>query len=134
MPIRPCFLVIDSEHASSISTRKLVLETAKYNVMTAYSCEEADVLLQKFSKVSAVVINGITLDGRAVPLLQTLRDLPEVKLVVVGDGFTPEDTRQPDVMVKSFAPPKLLKALQRLFPAETRELLDHEEELERENP
>lgn len=35
--IRPCFLVIDREFPGSISTRKLVLETAKFNVLTAYS-------------------------------------------------------------------------------------------------
>jgi hypothetical protein len=35
------FHVIDHEFPDSISTRKLVLETAKYNVITAYSGREA---------------------------------------------------------------------------------------------
>ena len=35
--IRPCFLIVDQEYAGSISTRKLVIETAKLNVLTAYS-------------------------------------------------------------------------------------------------
>jgi hypothetical protein len=38
--IRPCFLVVDQEHSGSISTRKLVIETAKFNVLTAYSGAE----------------------------------------------------------------------------------------------
>ena len=38
---RPCFLVIDREFPGSVSTRKLVIETAKFNVLTAYSGKEA---------------------------------------------------------------------------------------------
>jgi hypothetical protein len=32
---RPCFLVVDREYPGSISTRKLVIETGKFNVITA---------------------------------------------------------------------------------------------------
>jgi hypothetical protein len=32
---RPCFLVVDQEYPGSISTRKLVIETGKFNVITA---------------------------------------------------------------------------------------------------
>ena len=39
--IRPCFLVVDREFPGSVSTRKLVIETAKFNVLTAYSGREA---------------------------------------------------------------------------------------------
>ena len=131
MQIRPCFLVIDAEHASSISTRKLVLETAKYNVITAYSCEEADVLLQRFPNVSAVVINGATHDHCVSHLLEPLCELPNVKLLVVGDGPMAHGPRKPDVLLESFAPARLLEVLQGLFPAESRQLLDHESDLER---
>ena len=51
--IRPCFLVIDHEFPDSISTRKLVLETAKYNVITAYSGNEAVETLKLFPNVTA---------------------------------------------------------------------------------
>lgn len=37
----PYFLVIDREVGGSISTRKLVIETAKLNVITAYSAAES---------------------------------------------------------------------------------------------
>jgi hypothetical protein len=46
--IRPCFLVIDQEHSNSISTRKLVIETARFNVLTAYSGAEAIQTLKNF--------------------------------------------------------------------------------------
>ena len=34
---RPCFLVLDREYATKISTHKLVIEATKLNVITAYS-------------------------------------------------------------------------------------------------
>ena len=131
MQIRPCFLVVDPEHASSISTRKLVLETAKYNVITAYSCEEAIALIERFPSVNAVVINGTTQDPSASRFLEALRGIPEARLVVVGDGPLTQGTRQPDLRVDSFSPPKLLEGLQRLFPKEEKQLLDRAHDLDR---
>lgn len=131
MPIRPCFLVVDSEHASSISTRKLVLETAKYNVITVYSCQEAVETLNRFPQVHAVVINGMSQDRGAPLFLESLSHMPHVKLVVVGEGPVVDGPRTPDIVVESFAPPKLLEALQHLFPTDARRLLEREDELER---
>ena len=56
--IRPCFLVIDREFPGSISTRKLVIETAKFNVITAYSGKEAIETFARFPAVSGVVLDG----------------------------------------------------------------------------
>jgi hypothetical protein len=55
---RPCFLVIDREFPGSISTRKLVIETAKFNVLTAYSGKEAIEMITRFPAVSGVVLDG----------------------------------------------------------------------------
>src|SRR5580693_3560560 len=55
---RPCFLVIDREFPGSISTRKLVIETAKFNVLTAYSGKEALEIFKKFPAVGGVVLDG----------------------------------------------------------------------------
>ena len=61
---RPSFLVIDREYAGSISTRKLVIETAKLHVITAYSAAEALETLECYPAV-----NGIVLDAG-------IRDIP----------------------------------------------------------
>jgi DNA-binding response OmpR family regulator len=53
---RPTILMVEPEPAEALSVRKLVVETAKFNVLTAYSAEEGDRLLQKFPKVEALVI------------------------------------------------------------------------------
>src|ERR1700692_3947670 len=66
--LRPCFLVVDREFPGSISTRKLVIETAKFNVLTAYSAEEAMELLERSPAVSGVVIDD-GIEGVAIEAL-----------------------------------------------------------------
>jgi len=53
--IRPCFLIIDKQYPGSISTRKLVIETAMLNVLTAYSAQEAVETLYRYPGVDGVV-------------------------------------------------------------------------------
>ena len=83
--IRPCFLVIDREFPGSISTRKLVIETAKFNVLTAYSGKEALEVFARFPAVSGVVLDGglddISCDevAKKIKLLQ-----PMVPIVVIA--------------------------------------------------
>jgi DNA-binding response OmpR family regulator len=72
--IRPCFLVIDQEHSGSISTRKLVIETAKFNVITAYSGEEALQTLTKFSAVDAIVLDAGIKDVPCNALVKQIRE------------------------------------------------------------
>lgn len=45
---RPCFLVIECEYPGNISARKLVIETAKMNVISCYSCAEGIATLRRF--------------------------------------------------------------------------------------
>jgi hypothetical protein len=52
---RPCFLVIDREFPGSLSTRKLVLETAKFNVITVYSGREGLETLRRFPAIDGIV-------------------------------------------------------------------------------
>ena len=55
---RPCFLVVDREFAGSISSRKLLIETAKFNVITAYSGSEAIELFDRFPGMRLAVPLG----------------------------------------------------------------------------
>ncbi len=66
---RPAFLIVEVEPREGISVRKLVLETAKYNVLTAYSGKEGLAMLKRFPAVSAVVVHS------------ELQDLPTSKIV-----------------------------------------------------
>jgi CheY-like chemotaxis protein len=55
---RPTLIVAEPEPEQALSVRKLVLETAKFNVITAHSTAETLELLQLFPKIDAAVLVG----------------------------------------------------------------------------
>ncbi len=81
--VRPCFLVIDREYASSISTRKLVIETAKLNVITAYSSAEAIETLRRFPAVDGVVMDASLSDMPCADLARELKAI-QPKLIIIA--------------------------------------------------
>jgi DNA-binding response OmpR family regulator len=129
---RPCFLVIDREFPGSISTRKLVLETAKFNVMTAYSGREAVAIFRRFPAIDGVVMDGEMDDIPAEDLIQILKSLvPSVPVIVIS---APGASEYPsaDLRVESFQPQLLLDTLRALKPQETQEIEVRNEQLSRE--
>jgi CheY-like chemotaxis protein len=56
--IRPTLLVAEPEPLQALSVRKLVLETAKFNVLTAHSTPEALDLFHLFPNISMAVLVG----------------------------------------------------------------------------
>lgn len=130
MFVRPCFLVVDREFAGSISTRKLVIETAKFNVITAYSCDEAVATLERFPNVHGVVITADR-TGEAEQFLQFVRTrYPEVKRILTGEA--PDGDGLADRRIESFSPDKLLQALRDLFPQPWAALMRNEIKLQTE--
>jgi DNA-binding NtrC family response regulator len=125
--VRPCFLVIDPEHSGSISTRKLVIESAKLNVITAYSGAEAIETFKKYPAVDGVVCNFEVRDIPVGKLIGRLKEInPKVPVIAVG----PEgSSRQPDYQVDSFDPKQLLEVLQQIRPDKMSQLTEHEHEL-----
>ena len=55
---RLAFLVVESEPSQGLSTRKLLLESGKHNVVTAYSSEEGIRMFKRFPSVDAVVVDS----------------------------------------------------------------------------
>ena len=55
---RPTFIMAEPEPEQALSARKLVLETAKFNVITAHSVSETRELLQQFPNASALIIHS----------------------------------------------------------------------------
>ncbi len=129
--VRPCFLVLDREFASSISTRKLVIETAKFNVITAYSSQEAIATLQAFPGVDGAVLDG---NMRQMPCSEVVAEFKKIKPtlpVVVVDGPGASACDGADFHLDSFDPGKLLKILQGLRPKETTAIEQRDAELNR---
>jgi CheY-like chemotaxis protein len=129
---RPCFLVIDREFPGSISTRKLVIETAKFNVLTAYTGREALEVFNRFPAVSGVVLDG-GLDD--VPCEEVVRQIkstqPKIPIIVIAaPGFA--GCPDADFHLESFDPAKLLEILRGLKPKASAEIEKRNEELSRE--
>jgi CheY-like chemotaxis protein len=55
---RPTLLVAEPEPEQALSVRKLVLETGKFNVLTAHSTLEGLDIFQLFPNISAAVLVG----------------------------------------------------------------------------
>jgi DNA-binding NtrC family response regulator len=116
--LRPCFLVVDREFSSGISTRKLVIETAKFNVLTAYSATEALETLAAYPAVNGAVVDEHVEGVDCAELVSRLKQIkPNLPVIAVGaDGHC----ETADYHVDSFSPAKLLEVLQKLQPAETK--------------
>jgi CheY-like chemotaxis protein len=132
--VRPCFLVIDREYSASISTRKLVIETAKLNVITAYSATEALETFAKFPAISGVVLDAGIRDMSCCDLTAAIKQSsPNLPVVVISAPGT-HDCPQADHLLESFEPAKLLRLLQSLVPEETAAIEKRNEQLNQTQP
>jgi DNA-binding NtrC family response regulator len=131
---RPCFLVVDREFPGSISTRKLVIETAKFNVITAYSGNEALEIVKRFPAIDGVVMDGELDDIPAEYLTQELKKIePRLPVIVIcAPGYA--DCPSADTLLESFQPAKLLETLRKLKPKESADIEKHDEDISTERP
>lgn len=117
--IRPCFLVVDREYASSISTRKLVIETAKLNVITAYSSVEAIETLRRFPRVDGVVMDASLPDMPCVELVRALKEIQPKIVIIAISGPELAHCEGADHHLDTFEPVRLLELLKQLEPEQS---------------
>jgi CheY-like chemotaxis protein len=108
--------VIDHEFPDSISTRKLVLETAKYNVITAYSGREAVETFKLFPNVSGIVMNEAVAGMDCASLVKELRAIRSDVLLIVTSSRGITDCVVADHQLNNFDPASLLRLLRQLVP------------------
>jgi CheY-like chemotaxis protein len=113
--MRPTFLMAEPEALENISVRKLVLETAKFNVITAHSAKECLELLKKFPQIEAVIIHS-DLNGTPCDKVvsQIKEDIPKTAVIALGttDGFR---CKGADHTITSHEPEALLSLLRSKF-------------------
>ena len=126
---RPCFLVVDREYAGSISSRKLVIETAKFNVITVYSAAEAIETLRRFPAVDGIIADVQMPDMPCSQLVQTLKAIKPGLPIIVVSSPTAGSCDGADHWIESFNHKKLLELLQTLKAKESAELQRREDEL-----
>lgn len=129
--LRPCFLVIDREFPSSISTRKLVLETAKYNVITAYTSTEALQMLKRFPNVDGIVMDASGHDEPCADLVSNIRKIAGNIKIVLTSGRSYVECGDVDLHLDNYDPRKLLDALAKLFPEANEALNAHDDAINR---
>ena len=110
--MRPVFLVVDPPSVETLSTRKLVLESAKFNVVTAFTAEEALEIAEKMP-VDGIVFHSHVADGDSFGLVRQFKAIRDVPVILL----TPEPLHSApaEYVLSSYEPMKLVELLQRLF-------------------
>jgi DNA-binding response OmpR family regulator len=126
---RPCILVMDAEFPGSISSRKLVIETAKFNVITAYSGHEALATLERFPRLDAAVLNAADQDLPCAEVVGRMKDMVPGLPIIVTSAMGDDDCGDADFNLRSYEPAKLLETLRVLFPSETETIQKSEKKL-----
>jgi CheY-like chemotaxis protein len=81
--VRPMLIVLDRVMPHSLSNRKLVLEIGRFNVLTAYTAEEAYATAAKF-RPDAFILDHIPGDDSSSELCECLKELyPRTPLIAV---------------------------------------------------
>jgi len=129
---RPCFLVVDREYSGSISTRKLVIETAKFNVLTAYSVDEALEAIRRFPAIDAIVMDAEMPEMPCPDLVRSLKHLaPSIPVIIIHRPLS-EPCTGADYQLDTFDPRQLLTLLQTLCPEQAEAVEKRNESLKSE--
>jgi CheY-like chemotaxis protein len=114
MLTRPAFIVAEPEPEQAISARKLVLETFKFNVITAHSVPETLELVRLFPNVNALIIHCRMPDFDAEQAIKMVKTaVPQLPII----ALTPSENELAwaDHVVQSHSPQELLNLVQDLF-------------------
>lgn len=113
--IRPTLVVIDAPYPHQLSDRKLALEMAKFNVLTAFSATETLATAQRLD------VDGFVLEADAIPdmasaeLCEELKELYPEKPVVVLSPDGSELADKADHILNSGDPQELIQLALRVF-------------------
>ena len=112
--MRPTILVAEPEPTNVLSTRKLVLETAKYNVLTAHSTLEAVQIFRSCSKLSAavLVLDGVIDCRRLTDTIKAAK--PRIPVIVLAPRLA-QRCDNADHNLSSHEPEQLLVLLRKLL-------------------
>jgi response regulator RpfG family c-di-GMP phosphodiesterase len=114
--VRPTFLIAEPRPGEGISARKLVLETALYNVITAYSAPEALGLLHKFPNADAVVVHAALGEKGYKELIEAAVQADSQRLVVLLSPTGTVHQAGAHFHLSSHDPKQLLDLLLERFP------------------
>ena len=104
----------EPEPDQAISARKLVLETAKFNVITAHSAGEAMQLCERFPGIDALIIHG-TLPGDCAKIVARFKAAHDNRPAILLAPSPSTSCDGVDHNISSHSPEELLRLLRELF-------------------
>ena len=103
-------LMMEEEQPEGLSARKLVVETVKHNVLTAYSLSDGLNLLHRFPNVDMILVHARLLE-KDPNLLAEVRAVCPDKPIIFATPFARETRPEVDFVVDSHRPQDLVKLL-----------------------
>jgi len=117
--MRLVVLMVEVEQPEGISARKLILETARHNVITAYSGDGAIKLLRRFPNVDVAVIHTELEDSQFSRLVHEIKKIrPDLPVVALAP-FPDRQVQGVDHTLSSYDPQSLLHLLAERYEAAT---------------
>jgi hypothetical protein len=117
--VRLIILMVEVAQPEGISARKLILETARHNVITAYSEEGAVKLLSRFPNVDLAVVHTELEDGAFESTVRRLKQLRPDLFIIAISPVGVGDKVVVDCVLSSHDPQELLGFLAKYFEAAT---------------
>src|SRR3954451_24341049 len=111
--MRPILLVLDPPDPETLSTRKLILESEKYNVMMAFTGAEALEIAERVP-VNAIVLHERVQNGTSAKLAGELKRIrPNIPIWLVSPN--PHSMPYVDRVLNSFEPLALVQLARDTF-------------------
>jgi two-component SAPR family response regulator len=110
--------MIEAEMPDGLSARKLVVETAKHNVITAYNAADGLDLLRKFPRVDAIFVHSSLLSSNPDILSDVRTMTPEIPIILAAP-FGNISSPDADYVIDSHHPEDLLRLLMKEIPIRT---------------
>jgi DNA-binding NtrC family response regulator len=112
--IRPSFIVAEPEPEQALSSRKLLLETFKFNVITAHSAEETVEMVKLFPNSNALIVHCRLPEFDAEKAVAAVKkNAPKMPIIALCP--TERELKWADYIVQSHHPQELLDLVHRLF-------------------
>lgn len=101
-------LMMEEEQPEGLSARKLVVETAKHNVLTAYNLPDGLDLLHRFPNVDVIMVHSRLLEQKRDLLAEVRRTCPG-KPIILATPFANDHRPEAEYVVDSHKPHDLIK-------------------------
>lgn len=112
-------LMIEVEQPEGLSARKLVLETSKHNVLTAYTGWSGIQMLKRFPNVDAVVVHVDVTNPDFEQVVKEIREIrPDVPIIALSP-IGAQALAGVNYVIPSHEPQAILKVLAEHFNAST---------------